>query len=154
MKRCKSLSTVKRSTALLLLTAAMATTALSITATAAAQTSDPKPNVRQFPAAAMRGEMMVKTPPLLTLNGKAEQLSPGARIFDQNNMLVLSGQLVNREILVNYLRDGGGQIHQVWILNSEEAREKRAGSSKTLFNFITDLFGNSPSANPGASNAP
>ena len=152
MKRCKPQSLFNRSAALVL--AAATAAAMSISVPLAAQTNNVRPNVRQFPAAAMRGEMMVKTPPLLTLNGKAEQLSPGARIFDQNNMLVLSGQLVNREILVNYVRDGGGQIHQVWILNGEEALEKRAGANRTVFNFVTDLFGNRPSANPGASTAP
>ena len=138
MKRCISifLSRTDR-------TVATASLALLIggsvifSASAVAQISDAKPGVRQFPKAAMRGDMLVKNHPLIAINGKPEQLSPGARIFDKNNMLVLSGQLVNQEVLVNYLRDGGGQIHQVWILNSEEAKEKRAGASTTIFNFFS-----------------
>ena len=83
----------------------------------------------------MRAVMKVQSHPVITLNGQAERLSPGARIFDNNNYLVLSGQLVNQDLLVNYLRDGAGQIHQVWILNSEEAKEKRAGSTTNTFDY-------------------
>jgi hypothetical protein len=147
MKRCKSLSISAVASAFFLLAAS----SLLLSVPAGAQTSsDAKPNVRQFPKAAMRGEMVVKNHPLLTLNGKPEQLSPGARIFDKNNYLVLSGQLVNQELLVNYVRDGGGQIHQVWILNSEEAKEKRAGSNITIFNFFSGSTPATPDANKTA----
>ncbi len=103
----------------------------------AAQTTEATPFVRQFPPTARRGEMAMQNHPVLVLNGKPERLSPGARIFDQNNHLVLSGQLVGRDVVVNYVRDGGGQIHQIWLLNAEEAKEKRAGGLATIFNFIT-----------------
>jgi hypothetical protein len=117
-------------------------------ASAIAQISDAKPGVRQFPTSAMRGDLVVKNHPLIAINGKPERLSPGARIFDKNNHLVLSGQLVNQEMLVNYVRDGGGQIHQVWILNSEEAKEKRAGSNTTIFNFFSGSTAVNPDAAP------
>ena len=106
-----------------------------MTTVAHAQVSDGQPNIRQFPKLAMRAVMKVQSHPIITLNGQAERLSPGARIFDKNNYLVLSGQLVNQDLLVNYLRDGAGQIHQVWILNSEEAKEKRAGSTANTFDY-------------------
>ncbi len=118
---------------------------LLVQAPAAAQTTDTTLNVRQFPKTALRGEMVMQNHPSLTLNGKAERLSPGARIFDQNNHLVLSGQLVGRDLPVNYVRDGGGQIHQVWLLNPEEARDKSPGTLAAIFNFIT---GSTPTTNP------
>jgi hypothetical protein len=83
---------------------------------------------RQFPAAAQRGTLEVKMPPVVTINGSEERLSPGSRIRGPNNQLVMSGQLVGRSVQVNYLRNTDGQIHDVWILNSLEAREERAGS--------------------------
>jgi hypothetical protein len=101
--------------------------------TAAAQT----PTVRDFPPAAMRAEMTVQNHPQISLNDKPEQLSPGARIFDTRNLIVLSGQLHGQRLTVNYLRDSGNQIERVWILNPEEAKQKRAGSARTIFNFIT-----------------
>ena len=132
MKRCTSRLPAALTTALLL------SLVYGFTATpASAQTSDAKPVVREFPKAALRGELVTKNHPVITLNGKEERLSPGARIFDKNNYLVLSAQLTGQNLLVNYLRDGGGQIHQVWILNSEEVKEKRGGSTATIFNFTT-----------------
>ena len=106
-------------------------------ASATAQTA-----VRQFPPAALRGEMVVVAPPEITLDGKADRLSPGSRIRGTDNLLVMSGALVNQKVVVNYLREPAGNVHEVWILNAEEARLKRPNSKKSLF----DLFG--PSADP------
>ena len=105
-------------------------------ASATAQTAEFKPAVRQFPPAALRGEMVVVAPPDITLDGKPDRLSPGSRIRDTNNLLVMSGALVNQKVVVNYLREGAGNVHEVWILNSEEARLKRPNSKKSLFDFF------------------
>jgi hypothetical protein len=104
-----------------------------------------KPNIRQFPAKAVRGEMVVLAPPVISMNGKQERLSVGARIRDANNHFTLSAPLLNKPLLVNYLRDNTGLVHEVWILNAEEAKEKRPGGTATLFNFTTD---SSPSTAP------
>ncbi|MDO9360728.1 MAG: hypothetical protein Q7T70_17275 [Polaromonas sp.] len=82
---------------------------------------------RQFPKAALRGQMVIKAPPEITLNGKPDRLSPGARIRNTNNNFVTSGVLVGQELLVNYTRDSMGQVYEVWVLTAEEAKEKRAG---------------------------
>jgi len=91
--------------------------------------------VRQFPAAALRGELVVVTPPVITLDGKADRLSPGARIRDANNLLVMSGALVNQKVVVNYLRENAGNVHEVWILNSAEARLKRPNTKASWFSL-------------------
>ena len=90
---------------------------------------------RQFPKAVLRGELVVLTPPEITLDGKPERLSPGARIRGADNLLVLSGALVNQKLVVNYLREPAGQVHQVWILTEEEARLNRRGLLERLFNW-------------------
>jgi hypothetical protein len=87
--------------------------------------------VRQFPATALRATLEVTTPPNVLLNGQAERLSPGARIKDTNNLLVLSGNLVGQRVVVNYLRNPQGLVHEVWILNPTEALQKRAGMEPT-----------------------
>jgi hypothetical protein len=102
---------------------------------AAAQSGEFKASVRPFPQSALRGELVVLSPPVISMDGKPDRLSVGSRIYDANNHLVLSAALVNQKLLVNYLRESAGQVHQVWILNSEEAREKRRGAADTLFNF-------------------
>ncbi|MEX1165761.1 MAG: hypothetical protein WEK74_02620 [Hydrogenophaga sp.] len=79
---------------------------------------------RNFPDNALRGAMVVTQPPLITMDGKATQLSPGARIKNLNNTVVMSGTLVGQQVVVNYTLNGG-QVHDVWILGEREAALKR-----------------------------
>ena len=88
----------------------------------------PQAGVRAFPANAMRGFMEVQMPPVVIVNGTAERLSPGHRIRGTNNMLVMSGQLAGQKLVVNYVRNQQGELHEIWILNAREAQEERAGS--------------------------
>lgn len=121
MNRCPvSLSTTgaRRRAALLTLGLAVAVAGLSLPTLAQNQP-------RMFPAKALRGTLVVTQPPLVTLDGKAAQLSPGARIRGTNNMLLLSGGLVNQTLTVNYTLESHGMVHDVWILTEAEAAEKR-----------------------------
>jgi hypothetical protein len=94
---------------------------------ASAQTEAPKSNSRQFPQDAKRGDLVVLNAPEITLNGKPDRLSPGARIRDINNYLVLSGTLANQRLVVNYLRENTGLVHNVWLLSAEEIKQKMPG---------------------------
>ena len=60
------------------------------------------------------------TPPIIAVNGVADRVSPGARIRDRNNMLVLSGQIAGKQMYTVYRRDAAGLVHEVWLLNYEE----------------------------------
>ena len=103
---------------------------------------------RQFPKAARRATLEVTMPPDVMINGQAERLSPGARIKGLNNQLVLSGALVGQRVLVNYLRDPQGLIHEVWLLSEAEARQKRAGM-EPVTNFIFGSDADKPKADDG-----
>jgi len=105
-------------------------------------------HVRQFPAAALRGVLEVIAPPQVLINGQSERLSPGARIKAPNNLLVLSASLVGQRVVVNYLRDAQGMIHELWILNGSEAQEKRAGM-ETRTNFVFGSDANQPKTDDG-----
>jgi hypothetical protein len=120
----------------------VATLALTALPWAAAQTQP----VRNFPASALRAKMVVVQPPEITLNGEPARLSPGSRIRSQTNALLLSGGLVGQELVVNYVRDGLGLVHEVWVLNPAEAAEKRAGAT-TERNF---RFSSETEPNPNA----
>ena len=104
--------------------------------------------VRQFPAAAKRGTLEVTQPPNILINGQPERLSPGARIKNPNNMIVLSGNLVGQPVLVNYLRDPQGQIHEVWLLNAAEAQQERAGM-ETVTNIVFGSDADKPKTDDG-----
>jgi len=80
-------------------------------------------SVRKFPPRTERGSMMVTHPPELIVNGRAERLSPGARIRSADNLLLLSGQLAGQNYLVHFVRDSNGLIPEVWILTPAEAAQ-------------------------------
>ena len=106
-----------------------------------AQSSEAQPVARVLPKAAKRADMVVIDATRLTLNDKPERLSPGARIRGADNQLVFATRLVDQKLDVKYVRATGGMIQQVWVLNSEEAKEDRRDS---LLDKIGDLLGLEP----------
>ena len=91
--------------------------AASFVAPAAAQ--------RAFPQNTLRGAMVFGDYPQVTLNGHATQLSPGSRVRNQDNLIVMAGSLAGARLLVHYTLDAGGaQVRDVWILRPEEAAVK------------------------------
>ena len=84
--------------------------------------------VRPFPDAALRGELVVTAAPEVRLDGQPARLAPGARIRGPNNLLLTPASVAGQALTVNYLRDAGGQIREVWVLTAAEAREQRAGA--------------------------
>lgn len=91
-------------------------TAALVATTAAAQ----EQVVRVPPADVKPARMVVTTPPQITLDGKADRLSPGARIRDTRNLMVLSGSLAGQTVPVVYRREAAGLVHEVWLLTPEE----------------------------------
>jgi len=75
---------------------------------------------REAPKDVVLGQLVVTAPPQVTMDGKPDRLSPGSRIRDLNNMLVLSGSIVGKQLPVVYRRDGAGLVHEVWILTEAE----------------------------------
>jgi hypothetical protein len=92
--------------------------ALALALPAAAQVQ------RNFSNKALRGTVVFGTPPEVTLNGKPARLAPGARIRDQNNLLLMSGALVGGKAVVNYTTELEGMLLDVWILSPAEAARK------------------------------
>ena len=77
--------------------------------------------VREAPKDVKRGLLTVSaTPPDVVMDGKPDRLSPGARIRNINNLLVLSGSIAGQTMPVVYRRDAAGLIHEVWVLTPEE----------------------------------
>ena len=98
--------------------AALAATLLASAAPALAQMQ------RNFPANALRGELVVGQPPEVRLNGQPARLAPGARIRGGDNLQLLSGALVGQRMVVHYTLDHGGELRDVWILNAAEAARR------------------------------
>jgi len=78
---------------------------------------------RNFPATALRGEIAVVQPPEALMNGRPARMSPGVRIRSEDNVMLVTGALVNRRLVVHYTVDISGLISEIWILTpSERAR--------------------------------
>ena len=60
------------------------------------------------------------TPPIIQVDGQDARLSPGARIHDRQNRLVLSATLAGKSLYTVYKRDTLGLVHEVWLLDEEE----------------------------------
>ena len=89
--------------------------AVCVAAPAAAQS-------RAFPQNTLRGAMVFRDDGQVVLNGRVAPLSPGSRVRNQDNMVVMAGSLTGAKWLVNYTLDiGGGQVRDVWILRPDEA---------------------------------
>jgi hypothetical protein len=79
---------------------------------------------RPFPANILRGKFTPGYYPDITLDGKQRQLSPSARIFNQDNRIEMPAAVRGSDIVVNYTVDGMGYIDRIWILTADEAAQK------------------------------
>ncbi|MDP1650767.1 MAG: hypothetical protein Q8M01_21570 [Rubrivivax sp.] len=79
---------------------------------------------RNFPANALRGELVVLQPPEARLNGRPARLAPGARIRADNNLFVVSGALIEQRLVVHYTVDMAGQLQDVWVLTPAEIAKR------------------------------
>jgi hypothetical protein len=76
---------------------------------------------RPFPQGAKRGSMTPGWYPAVVIDGKSRNLSPGARIWNQDNLIEMPASLRGSDMTVNYTENTQGDIDRVWILTKEEA---------------------------------
>ncbi|HVY07280.1 MAG TPA: hypothetical protein VHB46_15010 [Burkholderiales bacterium] len=78
---------------------------------------------RTFPQTARRGDMKAFQYPAMKIGDKVLRLSPGSRIFNEQNLLILPVALQKQYAPVMYLLDMQGDLSQVWLLSAEEAKQ-------------------------------
>jgi hypothetical protein len=96
--------------------------------------------IREAPKDVKRGRLVVTAPPQVTLDGKPDQLSPGARIRDLNNMLLLSASVAGQDLPVVYRRDATGLIHEAWLLTPEEYDRLGGSDSPSGYKRFNELL--------------
>ena len=101
---------------------------------------------REAPRDVKLGQMAVALPPVIKMDGKDDRLSPGSRIRDPRNMLVLSGSLAGSTVPVVYNRDGAGLVHEVWILTADEYKQLGGadgggGDAQKFVELLAAIFG-------------
>lgn len=82
--------------------------------------------VRTIPHDAQLGTLKLGVFPDAVLNGKAVKLGPGARIYNQENTIVVPSSLLNVTNVVAYVTGSLGEVVAVWILKDAEIRQLRA----------------------------
>jgi hypothetical protein len=100
--------------------------------------------VREAPKDVVLGKMTVLATPAIDMDGKPDRLSPGSRIHDVRNMLVLPGAINGRTLPVIYRREATtGLVHEVWILTPDEYTKlsgaASASGSQAVQQFIATL---------------
>jgi hypothetical protein len=94
-----------------------ATTALvAITPAAHAQSV-----AREVPADVRYARMQVLQTPVILLDEQPARLSPGARIRNPMNLLLLPASITGHSLPVVFRRDPAGLVHEVWVLTEAEA---------------------------------
>ena len=91
-----------------------AAVALALPFSAAAQLQRP------FPRDALRGEMNFVAPPDVLLNGKPARLSPGVRVRNETNQLVMPPLATGAKAVVHYTLEASGMVNAVWFHTPEE----------------------------------
>jgi hypothetical protein len=76
---------------------------------------------RTFPESAKRGEWTSSQYPHVTISGKRYQLSPGAKVYDKDNRVILPTMYPSRAT-VAYQQDFAGNISKIWLLTTNEQR--------------------------------
>ena len=58
--------------------------------------------------------------PNIVLNGQVNRLAPGARIWNQQNLITMPASLYAQQFVVRYTLNNEKQIDRIWILRDEE----------------------------------
>src|ERR1700741_3486876 len=121
--------------------AALLALPVSLAALAPLQASAQEAIRREAPKDVVLGKMTVELPPVIQIDGKPDRLSPGSRIRDTRNMLVLSGALAGQTVPVVYKRDAAGLVHEVWLLTADEYKQLSgvSGGSQGVQQFLEVL---------------
>ena len=78
---------------------------------------------RPFPSDAMIGVLSPSAAPTIVIDGKIRQLTAGAQIRNENNLIVQPMTLAGPDVKIVYKVNGQAQIERIWILNTAEAQQ-------------------------------
>jgi hypothetical protein len=77
---------------------------------------------RPFPPIAKRGTMTPASYPSIIIDGKVRNLSPGAQIRNQDNLIETPMSLRGTGFAVLYTENPQGDIDRIWMLTGEETK--------------------------------
>jgi hypothetical protein len=82
---------------------------------------------RSFPQDARFGKLTRFSYPLATIAGKTLRMGPGAKIYNEQNLIIMPAAM-RQEAAVLYRLDNAGELSAIWILTAQEAKSYAAKS--------------------------
>jgi hypothetical protein len=76
---------------------------------------------RTFPEQAKRGDLKAYEYPSMKIGDRVYRLSPGSRIFNEQNLIIMPASLQVQTAPVMYMLDMSGDLSRLWLLTGEEA---------------------------------
>jgi hypothetical protein len=75
---------------------------------------------RNFPRDARFGKLTAFTYPYASIGGKALRMSPGAKIYNEQNLIIMPAAM-RQQAKVLYRLDNAGSLSAIWLLTEHEA---------------------------------
>lgn len=80
--------------------------------------------MRNFPFDSKLGKLKAFAYPEVKIDGQTLHLGAGSQIRDKNNLIILP-TMMNEKGPVRYQLDAMGNIHRIWLLSPDEAKQER-----------------------------
>ncbi len=84
--------------------------------------------LRNFPFDSKLGKLKTFTYPEVKIDGHTLQLGAGSQIRDKNNFIILP-TMMHEKGPVRYQLDSMGNVHRIWLLTPDEAKQEREKES-------------------------
>jgi len=75
---------------------------------------------RNLPKDARFGKLTDFVHPYAKISGKVLRMGPGARIYNEQNLIIMPAAL-QKQAKILYRLDNGGELSAIWILTAQEA---------------------------------
>lgn len=80
--------------------------------------------MRSFPVDSKLGELKAFAYPEVKIDKQKLHLGAGSQIRDENNLIILPATM-SKKGPVRYQMDTMGNVHRIWLLTPDEARQER-----------------------------
>lgn len=80
--------------------------------------------MRSFPTDSKLGELKAFAYPEIKIDKQTLHLGAGSQIRDENNLIILPATM-SKKGPVRYQMDTMGNVHRIWFLTPDEARQER-----------------------------
>ncbi|HKB82163.1 MAG TPA: hypothetical protein VKD04_03030 [Burkholderiales bacterium] len=78
---------------------------------------------RTFPDQARRGDLTAYEYPSMKIGDNIYRLSPGSRIFNERNLIIMPASLQIQAAPVMFMLDIRGDLSRIWLLTRDEAAQ-------------------------------